>query len=102
MGFQSNRTILEKADMAIRDLQDGGGYLLPAQAQKFMRLLIKQSELMGMATVVPMASPRQQTPKVKFGERVLRAGKEGTRLADNERTKPDLDRKSTRLNSSHI
>ena len=84
MGFQSNRTILEKADMAIRDLQDGGGYLLPAQAQKFMRLLIKQSELMGMATVVPMASPRQQTPKIKFGQRVLRAGKEGTRLADKD------------------
>jgi hypothetical protein len=90
MGFASNRTILEKADMAIRDLQDGGGYLLPAQAQKFMRLLIKQSELMGMATVVPMASPRQQTPKIKFGQRVLRAGKEGTRLSDQERAKPDF------------
>jgi hypothetical protein len=90
MGFTSNRTILEKADMAIRDLQDGGGYLLPAQAQKFMRLLIKQSELMGMATVVPMASPRQQTPKIKFGQRVLRAGKEGTRLADQDRVKPDF------------
>jgi hypothetical protein len=90
MGFTSNRTILEKADMAIRDLQDGGGYLLPAQAQKFMRLLIKQSELMGMATVVPMASPRQQTPKIKFGQRVLRAGKEGTRLSDQERVKPDF------------
>ena len=85
MGFTSNRTILEKADMAIRDLQDGGGYLLPAQAQKFMRLLIKQSELMGMATVVPMAAPRQQTPKIKFGQRVLSAGKEGTRLADQDR-----------------
>jgi hypothetical protein len=90
MGFTSNRTILEKADMAIRDLQDGGGYLLPAQAQKFMRLLIKQSELMGMATVVPMASPRQQTPKIKFGQRVLRAGKEGTRLSDQDRVKPDF------------
>lgn len=90
MGLTSNRTILEKADMAIRDLQDGGGYLLPAQAQKFMRLLIKQSELMGMATVVPMASPRQQTPKIKFGQRVLRAGKEGTRLSDQDRVKPDF------------
>ena len=90
MSFTSNRTILEKADMAIRDLQDGGGYLLPEQAKKFMRLLIKQSELMGMATVVPMAAPRQQTPKIKFGQRVLRAGKEGTRLAAQARVKPDF------------
>jgi hypothetical protein len=90
MGLTSNRSILEKADMAIRDLQDGGGYLLPAQAQKFMRLLIKQSELMGMATVVPMAAPKQQLPKIKFGSRVLRAGKEATRLSDAERAKPDF------------
>jgi len=90
MGFTSNRTLLEKADLAIRDLQDGGGYLLPAQAKKFMRLLIKQSELMGMATVVPMAAPKQQIAKIKFGSRVLRAGREGTRLTDQERTRPDF------------
>jgi len=90
MGFTSNRTLLEKADLAIRDLQDGGGYLLPAQAKKFMRLLIKQSELMGMATVVPMAAPKQQIAKIKFGSRVLRAGREGTRLSDQDRTRPDF------------
>ena len=90
MSFTSNRTLLEKADLAIRDLQDGGGYLLPAQAKKFMRLLIKQSELMGLATVVPMASPKQQIAKIKFGSRVLRAGKEGTRLSDAERARPDF------------
>jgi hypothetical protein len=90
MALTSNRSILEKADMAIRDLQDGGGYLLPAQAQKFMRLLIKQSELMGMATVVPMSAPKQQLPKIKFGSRVLRAGKEATRLLESERAKPDF------------
>jgi hypothetical protein len=90
MGYTSNRTILEKADMAIADLKDGGGYLLPAQSQKFMRLLIKQSELMGMATVVPMSAPKQQVAKIKFGSRVLRAGKEATRLADVDRAKPDF------------
>ena len=88
MAYTSNRSILEKADMALADLTAGGGILLPAQAQKFMRLLIKQSELMGMATVVPMAAPKQQLPKIKFGSRVLRAGKEATRLSDAERAKP--------------
>jgi len=90
MGVTSNRSILNKADVAISELQDGGGYLLPAQAHKFMLLLIEQSELMGMATVVPMQAPRQQTPKLKFGQRILRAGKEGTRLSDAERARPDF------------
>jgi hypothetical protein len=37
-----------------------------------------------------MASPKQQLQKIKFGSRVLRAGREGTRLSDQERTKPDF------------
>jgi hypothetical protein len=90
MSFTNNQTILQKAELAIRDLQDTGGYLLPAQAHKFMRLLIKQSELMGMATVVPMAAPKQQIAKIRFGSRVLRAGKEATALTDAERAKPDF------------
>jgi hypothetical protein len=49
----SNRSLLQKADLALADLTAGGGILLPAQAKKFIRLLINQSVLMGMATVVP-------------------------------------------------
>lgn len=45
MSYPSNRTILEKADLALADLTAGGGILKPAQAQKFMRLLIKEMEL---------------------------------------------------------
>ena len=45
MTYLDNRTILEKADLALADLTAGGGILKPAQAQKFMRLLIKQSVL---------------------------------------------------------
>ena len=90
MGYLSNRTILEKADLALADLTAGGGILQPAQAQKFMRLLIKESVLMKMATVIPMASPKQQISKIKFGSRILRPGQEGTALGLADRTKPDL------------
>jgi hypothetical protein len=85
-----NRTVLEKADLALADLTNGGGLLLPAQAQKFMRLLIKQSILLQQATVVPMASPKQQTSKIKFGSRVLRPGQEATALTAAQRVIPDL------------
>jgi HK97 family phage major capsid protein len=86
----TNRTILEKADLALADLTAGGGILKPAQAQKFMRLLIKESVLMKLATVVPMGSPKQQISKIKFGSRILRPGHEGTALGPADRTKPDL------------
>ena len=43
MTYMSNRTILEKADLALADLTAGGGILKPAQAQKFMRLLCRRS-----------------------------------------------------------
>ena len=90
MSYLSNRTILEKADLALADLTAGGGILKPAQAQKFMRLLIKDSVLMKLATVVPMASPKQQISKIKFGSRILRPGQEATALAVGDRAKPDL------------
>jgi HK97 family phage major capsid protein len=45
---------------------------------------------MGMATVVPMAAPKQQIPKTKFGSRIMRPGQEGTALALADRAKPDL------------
>ncbi len=90
MSYTSNRTLLEKADLAIADLTAGGGILLPAQAQKFMRLLIKQSVLMQMATVVPMPAPKYQVSKIRFGSRILRPGKEGVALAQADRSRPDL------------
>ena len=85
-----NRSLLQKADLALADLTGGGGILLPAQAKKFIRLLIKQSALMGMATVVPMAAPKQQVAKMKFGARIMRPGQEATALALVDRAKPDL------------
>jgi len=90
MSYIDNRTILQKADLALADLTAGGGLLKPAQAQKFMRLLIKDSPLMRLATVVPMASPKQQLSKIKFGSRVLRPGQEATALALADRARPDL------------
>jgi len=90
MAYMNNRTILEKADLALADLTAGGGILKPAQAQKFMRLLIKDSVLMKLATVIPMASPKQQISKIKFGSRILRPGQEAVALTAADRVRPDL------------
>jgi len=85
-----NRTILEKADLALADLTAGGGLLQPAQAQKFIRILIQESVVLKISTVVPMRSPKQLIEKIRFGGRILRAGTESTALAAGDRVKPDL------------
>ena len=90
MSYLANRTLLEKADLALADLTSTGGLLRPAQAQKFMRLLIKDSVLMKLATVVPMQSPKQQISKIKFGSRILRPGQEATSLSPADRARPDM------------
>lgn len=91
-GITDNRTILAKADLALADLIADGGYLQPAQAAKFMRILIKQSKLMGMTSVVPMKSPKHILEKIRFSGRVLRAGNEGQALAEADRAKPDTSK----------
>lgn len=90
-GIMDNRSVLEKADLALADLASGG-LLEPAQAQAFMRILIKESVLMKLGTVTPMRAPKQLIEKIKFGSRVLRAGAEATALPEADRVKPDLSK----------
>ena len=85
-----NRTLLQKADLTLADLTTDGGILQPAQAKKFMRILINESVVMNQATVVPMKSHKQEINKIRFAGRVLRAGQEATALTASERAKPDL------------
>lgn len=88
-GLQDNQTLLQKADLALSDITTDGGLLQPAQAQKFMRVLIQEAVVMKLATVVPMRSPKQLIEKIQFGERILRAGNEATALPVADRSKPD-------------
>lgn len=89
--MQDNKTLLQKADMALADLT-AGGLLLPAQAQKFIRILIEEAKLLKMTTVKPMKSHTQQIDKIKFAGRVLRPGAEGVALPEADRAKPTTDK----------
>jgi HK97 family phage major capsid protein len=86
-----NRSILEKADLALSDLLSGGE-LQPAQAKKFIRLLIKESAILKMASVRPMKSKKQLVEKIRFANRILRPGAESTALPSGDRAKPDLSK----------
>jgi hypothetical protein len=84
----SNRTLLEKADLSLADLLNGGE-LQPAQAKKFIRLLIEESVILGLGTVKTMKAQTQLLEKAVFGQRILRAGAEATALPIGERSKLD-------------
>jgi HK97 family phage major capsid protein len=91
-GIMENRTLLQKADLALSDLTTDGGLLVPAQAQRFLRILINEAKVMKMATVAPMRSHKQLIEKIRFAGRVLRAGQEATALPLADRSKPDLSK----------
>jgi hypothetical protein len=86
-GVLDNQTFLQKADLALSDITTNGGLLQPAQAMKFMRVLIKEAVILKLATVTPMRSPKQLIEKIQFGSRILRAGNEAAALPVADRSK---------------
>jgi len=84
----ANETILAKADLALSDLTSGGGLLLAAQAQQFLRTLIDEAVVLKMATVKGMKSQKQRIEKIKFGSRIMRNATSGVALSAGDRAKP--------------
>jgi len=87
-----NRTLIQKADLALSDLQSDGGYLENEQTDRFIRLAIKESTLLGMITVTTMKNPVAEKSKIRFSGRVLKPGSSGTALLLAQRSKPDLSK----------
>jgi hypothetical protein len=87
-----NRTLLQKADLSLGDLQTDGGLLADQQADRFIRLAIKASKLLGQIGVTPMNGPREERDKIRFAGRVLRPASPGVALAPAQRSKPDLSK----------
>jgi len=82
---------IQKADFTLASLLADGGYLLPEQADKFIRLLIKQAVILPSATVVPMRASEMKLNTIRFASRVLKPGTPGTALPSGDRVKPTLD-----------
>lgn len=89
--MEPNRTLIEKADLALGDLQNGNGYLTDQQADKYIRTAIKESVLLKQITVTPMRGPREERSKLRFSGRVLRPGASATALTPAQRAKVDLN-----------
>jgi len=85
------RKIIEKADVEVNDLLDGGK-LNPTQSDEFYRMVIDQPTLLNEIRTVQMPSDKYNIDKVGFGSRMWRsAPSEGTALKAEDRYRPTFD-----------
>jgi len=89
--MKDNRSIVEKADIAVSNLIASGGYLNAEQANAFIRMVIDQPTMINQCRVVRMNAPKRKIEKIGFGSRILRAAPaSGTALDATKRARPDL------------
>lgn len=88
----SNRSIVEKADIAVSNLISDGGYLNPMQANEFIRMVQEQPTLIREIRTVPMNAPTMEINKIGFTSRILHAAPtSGEALEASKRSKPTTD-----------
>jgi hypothetical protein len=86
----SNQHYLEKADIAVSNLVNEGGYLVTEQEQEFFEIAVEESTILQMFTTKIMKSPTYEIPKMGFSGRFLHAATSSTALTEAQRSKPDL------------
>ncbi len=89
--MEDNRDIIQKADFLLAQLAPGG-LLVPAQADRFIRLAIDASVLLSEMTRVNMRAPKELREKIRYGSRTLRKGTEATALPEPLRSRPDTEK----------
>lgn len=87
----TNESLLQKADLAIADLQATGGELQPEEAATFIRKLIKTPKLIRQCRVVEMTAPKRKINKIGFAKRILRKATSATALTEAQRSKPTTE-----------
>lgn len=86
-----NRSIIEKADLAVADLADGG-LMVPEQANKFFQIMIKESKFLPIVDVQTMGRNKKEVDMFRFGSRILRPSQEYQQLSLADRSKPELSK----------
>lgn len=85
------RTIIEKADVAVSDLLDGGK-LNPTQSDELYQMVIDRPTLLNEIRTVQMPADKYNIDKINFGSRMWRpAPTEGTPLTAENRYRPTFD-----------
>lgn len=73
----NEQELIQKADIALSDLVNNGGYVNPEQSNKFFRKAMDSAVILKDARTVPMSRPKMEINKIGFTTRVLRAANQG-------------------------
>jgi len=79
----NEKELIQKADMALTDLVNNGGYVNPEQSNKFFRKMMDSAVILKDARTIPMSRPKMEINKIGFTSRVLRAAAQGA-IASND------------------
>lgn len=91
MSSSGNRALVEKADLALNEIRDGGGVLEPAKARKFIVEMIQEAQMLPRITVYPMKAQKERIPRIGLNKRIMRRGTPATALNNEaDRTAPDF------------
>ena len=89
----TQRDIVQKADLTVKDLMDNGGYLQPEQVQTFLRMVKDQPTILKAARRVNMKSHTREVDKIGFTSRLLqKAPASAQYLAAAKRGKPTTEK----------
>ena len=94
----TNKEVLQRADIALADLSSNGGMLAPEQSNAFLDMVLEQPTILKQVRQVRMAGPERKINKIGFASRILRAasqtggaednGSNGRYVAKADRAKP--------------
>ncbi len=85
----TNKDILQKADLVLGDLQSGGA-LPEEKADQFIRMVQDQPTLIGSCRVQPMQTSTMEISKMGFGARIMSAPNATGGIDEADRKKPAL------------
>lgn len=98
----ANEQLIRRADMALSDLENNGGMLLPEQANRFIDMVVEQPTMLSQARFERMNGPEKKIEKMGFTRRILQAatqsggaqddGSHDRHLARSRRSKPDTSK----------
>jgi hypothetical protein len=74
----SNKELMQRADMAIADLDTNGGILDAEQTNAFIDIVLDQPTILKQVRQIRMSAPERKINKIGFADRILRAAPQGT------------------------
>lgn len=70
---ETNKEIIQRADLALADLSSNGGLLAPEQTNAFIDMILEQPTILKQVRQVRMTAPERKINKIGFASRILRA-----------------------------